>query len=61
MNLALILSLLEQVPALIAAAQQIRDSLSQTDQAKLDAAIAAAQAAANADVTRLVADAKAAS
>lgn len=60
MSLTLILALLNAVPQLFAAAQQIKADLSQTDLATLNAAIATAQNAAIADVAKAEADLKAA-
>lgn len=59
MPVALILSLVEQVPNLFAAAMAMRADLSQTDQVKLDAALDAARAAAMTDAAQLAADAQA--
>lgn len=60
MELELILAGLQQVPKLIAAAQTIRASLGETDQAKLDALLTQARDAANRDVDQAEADLRAA-
>lgn len=59
MTLEAILTLLQAVPSIFALAAQIKGDLSTTDLATLEAAIAAAQAAATADVAQAEADLKA--
>lgn len=60
MTLTAILALLQAVPQIFAAAQAIKADLSTTDLATLNAAIAAAQASALADIAKAEADLKAA-
>jgi hypothetical protein len=56
MPIAAILALLQAVPSIFAAAQSIRATLSTNDQATLDAALAAAQAAAMTDIAKAETD-----
>lgn len=56
MELATILGLLQAIPGILSAAQTIRADLSETDQAKLDAAIATARATALADIAKAESD-----
>lgn len=59
-GLATIMAVLQAFPTVFADAQAIRSTLSETDQVKLDAAIDAAKAAANADVDQAEKDLNAA-
>ncbi len=61
MEVELVLAALQAVPTIFAAASSIRATLSTTDQATLDAALATAQAAAQVDIAKAVTDLNAAS
>lgn len=56
-----IIGLVKAIPAILQAAQQIRATLSASDQAALDAALAAAQATAGPQIDKAVIDLDAAS